>query len=73
MAKMQKRNPEWDFMSRTYFVLALANMALRDPGFPLETKENLQYQASNPVGDAVLLYAMVLGPLWDEVDKRGKQ
>lgn len=28
---MQKLNPEWDFMSRTYFVLALANMALRDP------------------------------------------
>ena len=27
---MQKVNPEWDFMSRTYFVLALANMALRD-------------------------------------------
>lgn len=24
-------NPEWDFMGRTYLVLALANMALRDP------------------------------------------
>ena len=31
LAKMQQRNPEWDFMSRTYFVLSLANMALRDP------------------------------------------
>jgi hypothetical protein len=30
LQKMQARNPEWDFMSRTYFVLALANMALRD-------------------------------------------
>ena len=30
LAQMQQRNPEWDFMSRTYFVLALANMALRD-------------------------------------------
>ena len=29
--KMQRLNPEWDFMSRTYFALALANMALRDP------------------------------------------
>ena len=30
LKKMQRRNPEWDFMSRTYFVLALANMALHD-------------------------------------------
>jgi len=29
--KMQARNPEWDFMARTYFVLSLANMALREP------------------------------------------
>ena len=29
--EMRQRNPEWDFMSRTYFVLALANIALRDP------------------------------------------
>lgn len=31
LESMQKINPEWDFMSRTYFVLALANMALADP------------------------------------------
>jgi hypothetical protein len=30
---MQKRNPEWDFMTRTYFVLALANIALRDSAY----------------------------------------
>jgi hypothetical protein len=30
---MQKLNPEWDFMSRTYFVLALANMALQDRAY----------------------------------------
>ena len=30
---MQKRNPEWDFMSLTYFVLALANIAMRDPAY----------------------------------------
>ena len=31
LRNMQKTNPEWDFMSRTFFVLALANMSLRDP------------------------------------------
>jgi len=31
LESMQKLNPEWDFMSRTYFVLSLANIALRDP------------------------------------------
>jgi len=34
--KMRQRNPEWDFMSRTYFVLALANMALRDQEYLAE-------------------------------------
>ena len=33
LARMRKLNPEWDFMSRTYLVLAFANMALRDPAF----------------------------------------
>ncbi|OGV59913.1 MAG: hypothetical protein A2X45_13760 [Lentisphaerae bacterium GWF2_50_93] len=33
LQKMQNRNPEWDFMSRTFFVLSLANMAIREPGF----------------------------------------
>jgi hypothetical protein len=28
---MRKTNAEWDFMSRTYFTLALANLALREP------------------------------------------
>ena len=27
---MQRRNPEWDFMSRMYFILALTNMAFHD-------------------------------------------
>lgn len=30
LAVMRKMNPEWDFMSRTYMVLALANIALRE-------------------------------------------
>lgn len=33
LTKMRKRNPEWDFMSRTFFVLALANMAMRDSAY----------------------------------------
>ena len=36
-------------------------------GFPTEKEERLHYQASNPVGDAVLLYAMVEGKLWERV------
>ncbi len=32
VAQLAAINPEWDFMGRTYLVLALANMALRDPG-----------------------------------------
>ncbi len=31
VAAMRGNNAEWDFMGRTYFVLALANMALREP------------------------------------------
>ena len=29
---MRQSNAEWDFMGRTFLVLALANMSLRDPG-----------------------------------------
>ena len=29
--KMRGSNAEWDFMGRTFFVLTMANMALRDP------------------------------------------
>ena len=31
IAAMRVSNPEWDFMGRTYLVLSLANMALREP------------------------------------------
>ena len=44
--KMRLRNPEWDFMSRTYFVLALANMALRDPSY---------HQAACDISDAIIV------------------
>ncbi len=33
LGKLRKINPEWDFMSRTYFVLSMANMALRDDSY----------------------------------------
>jgi hypothetical membrane protein len=36
IAKMRGSNAEWDFMARTYFVLALANMSLREPSFKEE-------------------------------------
>jgi hypothetical protein len=40
-------------------------------GFPLEKDRQLRYAASNQVGDAVMLYVMVLGPAWAEVERRG--
>jgi hypothetical protein len=36
-------------------------------GFPLRTGGRLKYCASNQVGDAALLYAATLGPLWEKV------
>ena len=35
--------------------------------FPVERDDGLSFQASNQVGDAVLLYSLVQGPLWDAV------
>ena len=40
-------------------------------GFPLWENGELRYGASNQVGDAVMLYATVLGPLWKRVEKGG--
>jgi hypothetical protein len=31
VARMRQSNAEWDFMSRAFFVLSLANVSLRDP------------------------------------------
>jgi len=39
-------------------------------GFPYKRRGRLRYMASNPVGDAVLLYAMTEGPLWDRIRQR---
>lgn len=42
-------------------------------GFPRREDGALQYCASNQLGDAVVLYAIVLGPLWDRVAAGGAQ
>jgi hypothetical protein len=38
--------------------------------FPVERDGRLEYCASNQVGDAVMLYAMTMGPLWKKVRER---
>ena len=40
-------------------------------GFPMQRDGGLKFAASNQVGDAVVLYAMTLGPLWQRVKERG--
>lgn len=41
--------------------------ALDLAGFPVTCDGGLKYAAGNQVGDAVILYAMVTGPLWQKV------
>jgi len=36
-------------------------------GFPVERTGRLKFCSSNQVGDAVMLYSMVLGPIWKKV------
>ena len=59
------------FGDREYFEKLLTT--LNYGGFPMEDDGELSYQASNQVGDAVLLYSMVVGPLWDRVDALSKK
>jgi hypothetical protein len=47
-----------DFLRQLHTTLDFA-------AFPMRTDGKLRYAASNQVGDAVLLYSLVLGPLWD--------
>jgi hypothetical protein len=44
--------------------------SLEMAAFPIREEGTLRYAASNQVGDAVLLYSTVLGPLWAEVKRR---
>ncbi len=39
-------------------------------GFPVRENGEVRFAAGNQVGDAVLLYSAVLGPLWQEVKRR---
>jgi hypothetical protein len=53
------------------FVRSLA-ATLDFAAFPSRKEGRLRYCASNQVGDAALLYAAVLGPLWDRARTGGK-
>jgi hypothetical protein len=44
--------------------------SLRFGGFPVERDGRLRFAASNAVGDAVVLYALVQGPLWERLEAR---
>jgi hypothetical protein len=53
---------DWDF-------LRALNATLDMAAFPSRKNGRLKYCASNQVGDAALLYASVLGPLWERTSK----
>jgi len=39
-------------------------------GFPIEDETGLRFAAGNALADAVLLYALVNGPLWERAEVR---
>lgn len=45
---------------------------LKFSALPVERDGQLKFCASNQVGDAVLLYSTVMGPLWEEVRRRDR-
>jgi hypothetical protein len=47
--------------------------SLNFAGLPSESGGQLKFCASNQVGDAVVLYALVQGPLWRLVKERGRR
>jgi len=55
----------------TTFLQSLA-ATLDFAGFPAHSHGRLKYCASNQVGDAALLYAATLGPLWQKAGTGGK-
>lgn len=56
------------FDDRPYLTALLTS--LNYGGFPVMERGQLRYCASNAVGDAVMLYALTLGPLWEAVEDR---
>ena len=59
------------FGDREFYAGLLASLEFA--GMPVERDGALTYCASNQVGDAVLLYSMVLGPLWAKVKAGGAE
>ncbi|HEX4342008.1 MAG TPA: hypothetical protein VH255_01370 [Verrucomicrobiae bacterium] len=53
---------DWNFLQALTTTIDMA-------GFPSHQHGELKYCASNQVGDAALLYAAVLGPLWERTQK----
>jgi hypothetical protein len=53
---------DWPFLQALNATLDMA-------GFPEREKGRLKYCASNQVGDAAILYAAVLGPMWERIEK----
>jgi hypothetical protein len=49
--------------------LATLMSTLDFAAFPLQKSGKLKYCASNQVGDAALLYAATLGPVWQTIKK----
>jgi hypothetical protein len=45
--------------------------SLNFAAFPVQKGDFLRYAASNQVGDATLLYALSVGPLWEKASKAG--
>ncbi len=56
------------FDDRAYLASLLASLEFG--AFPERKGGRLHYLASNQVGDAAMLYALVLGLLWEEVERR---
>jgi hypothetical protein len=56
----------------TAFLQSL-HTSLRFGGFPERDHGTLRFHASNQVGDSVILYSMVLGPLWQQVQTRTRE
>jgi hypothetical protein len=64
------------FMAATTFrdwtFLQALGASLDMAAFPSCKNGRLKYCASNQVGDAALLYALVLGPLWERTARHEK-
>ncbi len=58
------------FRDRDYLSSLLTSLDFA--AFPVEEDGALHYAASNQVGDAVLLYALTMGPAWDLVKARSR-